>query len=92
VRGRFARFGDGEKLAGTALLKMYGGDNRLVIDHGASEAPVIDCKGRVAAVISNILTQGLAFWPRRIRISMALGTPNFVSVLIGALEQLPRLQ
>ncbi|WP_375788409.1 hypothetical protein ACE10Z_13920 [Bradyrhizobium sp. Pha-3] len=43
-------------LAGTVLLEMYEGDIRLVIDHGASGAPVIDCGGRVAAAISNVFT------------------------------------
>src|SRR5690349_3316538 len=40
VRGRFVQFGAGERLGGTALLEMFEGDNRLVIDHGASGAPV----------------------------------------------------
>jgi len=39
---------------------MYEGDNRLVIDRGASGAPVVDCDGRVAAVISNVFTQMFA--------------------------------
>lgn len=91
VRGRFVRFGDGEKLAGTALLEMYEGDNRLVIDHGASGAPVFDCDGRVAAVISNVFTQSLAFASRQIRVSTAWGTPNVVSVPVQALEDLPQL-
>ena len=30
-------------------------------DHGASGAPVLDCEGRVVAVISNIFTQTLEF-------------------------------
>ena len=48
------------RLAGTALLEMYEGDNRLAIDHGASGAPVFDCEGRIAAVISTVITQILA--------------------------------
>jgi len=60
VRGRFVQFGAGDRLSGTALLEMYEGDNRLVIDHGASGAPVVDCDGRVAAVISDVFTQSLA--------------------------------
>jgi hypothetical protein len=40
VVGRFVRFGDGGKLAGMVLLQLYEGDDRLVIDHGASGAIV----------------------------------------------------
>ena len=29
--------------AGSVLLEMYESDNRLVIDHGASAAPMVDC-------------------------------------------------
>jgi plasmid maintenance system antidote protein VapI len=57
--GRFVRYGDSENLAGTALLEMYDGDNRVVLDHGASGAPVLDCEGRVVAIVSNIFTQTL---------------------------------
>ena len=59
--GRFVRYGDNENLAGTALLEMYDGDNRLVLDHGASGSPVLDCEGRVVAIVSNIFTQTLQF-------------------------------
>jgi hypothetical protein len=86
VEGRFVRFGEDGNLAGTALLEMYEGDNRLVIDHGASGAPVVDCEGRVAAVVSNVFTQSLAGPSRQIRISTAWGMPNVVSVPVQALE------
>lgn len=89
VSGRFVRFGD-ERLAGTALLEMFEGDNRLAIDHGASGAPVLDCEGRVAAVISNVFTQTLAFASRQIRISTAWGTPNVVSVPALPLQEMPQ--
>jgi trypsin-like peptidase len=85
VTGRFVRFGDSEKLAGTALLEIYEGENRLVVDHGASGAPVIDCDGRVAAVVSNVFTQTIVGVSREIRISTAWGMPNVVSVPIEAL-------
>jgi hypothetical protein len=91
VRGRFVQFGAGERLGGTALLEMYEGDNRLVIDHGASGAPVVDCDGRVAAVISAVFTQSLWWASRQIRISTAWGTPNVVSVPVRALEDIPQL-
>ena len=57
--GRFVQYVDDGKLAGTALLEMYDGDDRLAIDHGASGAPVFDCEGRVAAVIAMRLPSGL---------------------------------
>jgi len=44
------------KLSGMAFLELYEGENRLVVDHGASGAPVVDCEGRVAAVVSNVFT------------------------------------
>lgn len=85
--GRFVRFGDDGKLAGMALLEFYEGENRLVIDHGASGAPVIDCDGRVAAVISNVFTQSIVWASRQIRISTAWGMPNVVSVPVQALDE-----
>jgi hypothetical protein len=88
VGGRFKQFGDGGRLAGTALLEMYDGNNRLAVDHGASGAPVLDCEGRVAAVVSDVFTQSLSFSSREFRISTPWGTPNVVSVPIQALEDL----
>jgi len=87
VGGRFVRFGDDGKLAGMALLEFYEGENRLVIDHGASGAPVIDCEGRVAAVISNVFTQSIVWASHQIRISTAWGMPNVVSVPVQALDE-----
>lgn len=92
VSGRFKQYGDDGRLAGTALLEMYEGDNRLVIDHGASGAPVVDCEGRVAAVVSNVFTQRLVFGPHEIRISTAWGMPNVVSVPIDALKEFSQAQ
>ena len=57
VSGRFVQYAIDGRLAGTALLEMYEGDNRFAIDHGASGAPVFDCEGRIAAVISTVITQ-----------------------------------
>ena len=86
VGGRFVRFGDDPTLAGTALLEMYEGENRLAVDHGASGAPVVDCAGRVAAVVSKVFTQNLMWASREIRISTAWGMPNVVSVPVQALD------
>jgi hypothetical protein len=88
VAGRFVQMGEAGKLAGMALLEFYEGDNRLIIDHGASGAPVLDCEGRVAAVVSNIFTQNIQFPSRAIRISTAWGMPNVVSVPLHALDDL----
>jgi len=76
VGGRFVQLGDGGKLAGTALLEMYEGENRLVIDHGASGAPVVDCDGRVAAVVSNVFTQSIVWVSQEVRISTAWECPT----------------
>jgi len=92
VSGRFRQYGDDGKLAGAALLEMYEGDNRLVIDHGASGAPVVDCQGRVVAVVTNVFTQSLVFASREIRISTAWGMPNVVSVPIQALEDFSQIR
>ena len=78
--GRFVKYGDSDRVAGAALLEMYDGDDRLVLDHGASGAPVLDCEGRVVAVVSNLFTQTMQFPSRAIRISTAWGNPNVVSV------------
>jgi hypothetical protein len=86
VGGRFIKYGDSDKLAGTALLELFDGDDRLVVDHGASGAPVLDCAGRVVAVVSNIFTQTLQFPSRAIRISTAWGSPNVVSVPIQVMK------
>jgi Trypsin-like peptidase domain len=85
VGGRFVQYGDGDQFAGTALLEMYDGNDRLVLDHGASGAPVLDCDGSVVAVVSNIFTQTVQFPSRTIRVSTAWGSPNVVSVPIHVL-------
>lgn len=84
--GRFVEYGNGDKFAGTALLELYDGEDRLVLDHGASGAPVLDCQGRVVALVSNVFTQTLQFFSRPLRISTAWGSPNVVSVPIDVLK------
>jgi Trypsin-like peptidase domain len=90
VTGRFVQYATEGRLAGTGLLEIYEGNNRLVIDHGASGAPVFDCEGRIAAVISTVITQIFRTPFGEQRISTAWGTPNVVSVpireLMGFLE------
>jgi Trypsin-like peptidase domain len=85
VGGRFVQYATEGKLAGTALLEMYEGNDRLAIDHGASGAPVFDCEGRIAAVVSTVMTQIFQTPFGQMRISTAWGTPNVVSVPIREL-------
>jgi hypothetical protein len=87
ARGRFVEYGDSDKFAGTALLEMYDGDDRLVLDHGASGAPVLDCQGRVVAVVSNLFTQTMQFLSNAIRISTAWGQANVASVPVQVLKE-----
>ena len=92
VGGRFVHYGDGDRLAGTALLEMYDGTDRLVLDHGSSGAPVLDCSGRVAAVVSNLFTTTIPFISGAIRVSTAWGSPNVVSVPVPVLKDFAGLQ
>jgi hypothetical protein len=92
VGGRFVQYGDGERLAGTALLEMYDGDDRLVLDHGASGAPVFDCNGRVGAVVSNLFTTTIQFLSVAKRVSTAWGSPNVVSVPVPVLLDVSRAE
>jgi hypothetical protein len=86
VQGRFVRVGNDGKVAGMALLEVYEGSNRLIIDHGASGAPVVDCDGRVAAVVSNVFTQSIWWASREIRVSTPWGLPNVASIPIQSLN------
>ena len=90
--GQFMQYGDGGRLAGTALFELYDGDDRLVLDHGASGAPVVDCEGRVVAVVSNLFTTTVQFMSRAIRISTAWGSANVVSVPVPVLKKIARLE
>lgn len=92
VGGRFVKVGADGSLSGTAMLELYDGDDRLAVDHGASGAPVFDCEGRVAAVVSTVITQMLAWASDDIRISTAWGTPNVVSVPIQVLNDFSAAQ
>ena len=84
--GRFVRYGDNGRLTGLALLEMHDGKDRLVLDHGASGAPVLDCDGKVVAVVSTLLTQTMNFPSGVIRVSTAWQTPNVASVPIEVLR------
>jgi hypothetical protein len=85
--GRFVQYGDNDRFAGMALLEMHDGNDRLVLDHGASGAPVLDCQGRVVAVVSTIITQTISFLSAPVRVSTAWQTPNVVSIPIEVLNE-----
>jgi len=78
--GRFAEYGTGSALAGAALIEMHDGNDRLVLDHGASGAPVLDCEGRVVAVVSTLITQTIGLPTGAVRASTAWQTPNVLSI------------
>jgi trypsin-like peptidase len=84
--GRFAEYGTGDGFAGAALIEMHAGNDRLVLDHGASGAPVLDCAGRVVAVVSTLLTRTLSLPTGPVRISTAWQTPNVLSIPAEALK------
>jgi hypothetical protein len=86
--GRFVAYGSNDQFAGAALMEIYEGDDRLVLNHGASGAPVLDCQGRVVAVVSSILTQTLNFGFRSVIVSTAWKTPNVISMPAEALTTL----
>ena len=92
VAGRFVQYADSGKLAGTALLEVFEGENRLIIDYGASGAPVFDCEGHVAAVITTVITQNLAMPFGNMRLSTAWGSPNVVAVPIQQLSEFSKAQ
>jgi hypothetical protein len=57
-----------------------------VLDHGASGAPVLDCDGRVAAVVTTLMTRTMNFLSNVIRISTAWQSPNVVAIPIHVLK------
>jgi hypothetical protein len=87
--GRFVQYGDADKFAGSVLLEMYDGNDRLVLDHGASGAAVLDCDGRVVAVVTTLITRTMSFMSNVIRISTAWQSPNVVAIPIEALKDFP---
>jgi len=63
AEGRFVEYGPYEKFTSAAMFELFNGNDRLVLDHGASGAPVLDCQGRVVAIVSDILTQTIPWLP-----------------------------
>jgi len=75
---------------GSGLFEMWDieerNNDRYVLDHGASGAPIVDCEGNVAAVASSIVTQGsLYFAGREIRLTTPWGMANNTAALIQPL-------
>jgi hypothetical protein len=86
--GRFVQYGGDGKFAGSALLELYDGNDRLVLDHGASGSAVLDCDGRVVAVVTTLITKTMAFMSNVIRISTAWNSPNVVATPIQVLKDI----
>jgi Trypsin-like peptidase domain len=86
--GRFVQYGDDHGFAGSALFELYDGNDRLVLDHGASGAPVLDCAGRAVAVVSNLLTRTIPVLTRTIRVPPPWQSPNVVSVPIQVIKDI----
>jgi hypothetical protein len=84
--GRFVEYGTEENRVGTALIEMHDGNDRLVLDHGASGAPVLDCEGRVVAVVSTLITQTITLPTGPVRVSTAWQTPNVAAIPAEALK------
>jgi len=75
---------------GTGLFEMWDieerNNDRYVLDHGASGAPIVDCEGNVAAVVSSFLTQGSLYLAgKEVRLTTAWGMPNNTATLIQPL-------
>ena len=71
---------------GSGLFEMWDIDernnDRYVLDHGASGAPIVDCEGNVAAVASSFVTQAsLYFAGREIRLTTPWGMANNTAAL-----------
>jgi hypothetical protein len=76
--------------AGSGLFEMWDirehTNDRNVLDHGASGAPIVDCDGNVTAVTSSILTQGsMYFAGRTISLTTPWGMANNTATLIQPL-------
>jgi len=100
AKGRFAEIAGSSDIArddpfakvrpGSGLFEMWDieerNNDRYVLDHGASGAPIVDCEGNVAAVASSILTQGnLYFAGRETKLTTPWGMANNTAALIQPL-------
>jgi hypothetical protein len=81
---------DADKYAGLSLLEVHG-SNRLLLNGGASGAPVLDCReGRVTAVLNGLLTgPSIPFLPPESSvIPTPWGSPTNTAVPATMLETL----
>jgi len=100
AKGRFAEIAGSSNIPrddpfakvrpGSGLFEMWDiqerNNDRFVLDHGASGAPIVDCEGNVAAVASSIVTQGsLYFAGREIKLTTPWGVANNTAALIQPL-------
>jgi hypothetical protein len=100
AKGRFAEIAGSSDIPGdhpfakvrrgSGLFEMWDieerNNDRSVLDHGASGAPIVDCEGNVAAVASSFVTQGsLYFAGREITLTTPWGMANNTAALIQPL-------
>jgi len=100
AKGRFAEIAGSSDIPGdhpfakvrpgSGLFEMWDieerNNDRYVLDHGASGAPIVDCEGNVAAVASSVVTQGsLYFAGREFRLTTPWGMANNTAALIKPL-------
>ena len=85
AQGRFVGYGTQGRFAGGALFEIYDGNDRMALDYGSSGAPVLDCSGRVVAVVANLLTQTIA---GQVRVTTAWSMPNVLTVPVSVLHEL----
>jgi len=84
AQGRFVGYGTQGRFAGGALFEIYDGNDRMALDYGASGAPVLDCSGRVVAVVANLLTQMMG---GQVRVTTAWSMPNVLTVPVSVLHE-----
>ena len=100
AKGRFAEIAGSSDIPGdhpfakvrpgSGLFEMWDieerNNDRYVLNHGASGAPIVDCEGNVAAVASSVVTQGsLYFAGREFRLTTPWGMANNTAALIQPL-------
>ena len=100
AKGRFAEIAGSSDIPGdhpfakvrpgSGLFEMWDieerNNDRYVLDHGASGAPIVDCEGNVAAVASSFITQGSVYFAgREFRLTTPWGMANNTAALIQPL-------
>jgi hypothetical protein len=102
AKGRFAEIAGSSNIArdhpfakvrpGSGLFEMWDierHNDRYVLDHGASGAPIVDCEGNVAAVASSIVTQGSLYLAgREFTLTTPWGVANNTAALIQPLFEI----